>query len=66
VGAFLLGLFAIFLAVVVFYAMIAFFPFDVEGAMLGGLSLIVSLEVIELIFIVYLICRRQGPAEGVR
>ena len=64
VGAFLLGLFAIVLTIVVFYALIALFPYDVEGAKLGGLSLIVSLEVIELIFIVFLIYRR--PVERVR
>ena len=64
VGAFLLGLFAIVLTIVVFYALIALFPYDVEGAKLGGLSLIVSLEVIELIFIVFLIYRR--PVETVR
>jgi hypothetical protein len=64
VGAFLLGLFAIVLTIVVFYALIALFPYDVEGAKLGGLSLIVSLEVIEIIFIVFLIYRR--PVERVR
>ena len=64
VGAFLLGLFAIALTVVVFYAMIALFPDDLGGAMLGALSLIISLELIELIFMMYILYRRQGPSEG--
>ena len=53
VEAFLLGLFAIALTIVVFYALITLFPFDETGAILFGLSLIVSLEIIVLIFIVY-------------
>jgi hypothetical protein len=64
VGAFLLVLFTLVLTIVVFYALITLFPFDQTGAILGGLSLIVSLEVIEIIFIVFLIYRR--PVERVR
>lgn len=59
-GAFLLGLFAIVLTVIVFYALIALFPYDLGGAMLGALSLIISLELIELIFMMYILYRRQG------
>lgn len=58
IGVFLLVLFTLILTIIVFYTLILLFPNDVEGAKLGGLSLIVSLEVIELIFIVFLIYRR--------
>lgn len=64
VGAFLLVLFTLVLTIVVFYALISLFSFDETGAILFGLSLIVSLEVIELIFIVFLVYRR--PVETVR
>ena len=64
IGAFLLVLFTLVLTIVVFYTLIALFPYDVEGAKLFGISLIVSLEVIEIIFIVFLIYRR--PVETVR
>lgn len=64
VGAFLLVLFTLVLTIVVFYALITLFPFDETGAILGGLSLIVSLEVIEIIFIIFLFYRR--PVEAVR
>ena len=64
VGAFLLVLFTLVLTIVVFYALITLFPFDETGAILFGLSLIVSLEVIEIIFIIFLFYRR--PVEIVR
>ena len=62
VGVFLLGIVIMFLTVVVYYAMYAFF---FEEAIPIILSLVVSLEIVELIFIMYLLYRRQRPAEGV-
>ena len=56
VGAFLLGLFIMFLTIVVLYAMIAF---NIEEAVPIVLSLVVSLEIVELIFIIYMLYRRK-------
>lgn len=56
VGVFILGIVIMFLTVVVYYAMYAFF---FEEAIPIILSLVVSLEIVELIFIMYLLYRRH-------
>ena len=63
VGVLLLGIVIMFLTVVVYYAMFAFFHGEAIPMIL---SLVVSLEIVELIFIMYLLYRRQRSAEGVR
>ena len=71
VEAFLLGIITMALTAVVCSAAITFFEAfywqnTIEQMLPFMLSLIVSLELIELILIMYLLYRRQGPAEGVR
>lgn len=58
-GTFTLVIFILFLTVVVQYAVISIF-YRFEEAMPFMLSLIVSLEIAELIFIIYLLYQRQG------
>jgi hypothetical protein len=66
VGAFLLRLIAMGLTAVVHSAAITFFEAfywqnSIEQMLPFMLSLIVSLEIVELILIMYLLYRRQGP-----
>jgi uncharacterized BrkB/YihY/UPF0761 family membrane protein len=54
VGAFLLGLFAMALTVVVYSAATAFFEETIEEMLSFMLSLVVSLQIVGLILILYL------------
>ena len=71
VRAFLLGVITIGLTAVVYSAMTTFFVTfywqnSIEQMLPFMLSLIVSLELVELILIMYLLYRRQGPVEEKR
>lgn len=58
-GTFVLVIFILFLTVIVQYAVISIF-YGFEEAVPFMLSLIISLEIAELIFIIYLLYQRQG------
>jgi hypothetical protein len=71
VGAFLFVIITMGLTAVVHSAVTTFFVTfywrdSIEQMLPFMLSLIVSLEIVELILITYLLYRRQEPAEGMR